>query len=178
MSDSLQHSDIPYSASISLSLVLTATGAEIDKAEDLRDPTLYLGNIWKRYFSDVPRANQVDIAYCRPWKRRLGQIRMSLDSRISYIGLNSLLQLSQIPEYVLITTIAHELAHYAHGFGSPLPCLYSHPHANHVVNHELERRGLGDVLHLCNAWIDQHWFSCYEEMREAGWPVPSNSQPK
>lgn len=178
MSDSLQHRDTPSSASNSLSLTLPATSAETGKTEDARDATLYLGNIWNRYFSDVPRVNQVDIAYCRPWKGRLGQIKLSLDSKTSFIGLNSLLQLSQIPGYILITTIAHELVHYAHGFGSPLPCLYSHPHANHVVDRELERRGLGDTLHLCNAWIDQHWFSYYEEMREAGWPGLSNGKPE
>ncbi len=174
MPDSLRYSDTPCGASNSLPSTLPAISAETD----WRDPALYLEDIWNRYFSDVPRANQVDISYCRPWKRRLGQIRMSLDSRTSFIGLNSLLQLSQIPEYVLLATIAHELVHYAHGFGSPLPCLYPHPHAHHVVDRELERRGLGETLRLCNAWIDQHWFSYYEEMREAGWPGLSRGQLK
>ncbi|HEU5382789.1 MAG TPA: hypothetical protein VFV38_45865 [Ktedonobacteraceae bacterium] len=169
MSDSLQHSDTLDSASNSLPSPLLAPIAETGKA-GLRDPTSYLENIWNGYFSDVSRVNQVDIAYYRPWKRRLGQIRMSFDSRTSCIGLNSLLQLSQIPEYILITTIAHELVHYTHGFGSPLPCLHPHPHAGHVVDRELERRGLGETLRQCNAWIDQHWFSFYEEMHEAGWP--------
>lgn len=176
MPDSLQYSDTPCRAFDRLPLTLPATGAETGKAENWRDPTFYLENIWSRHFSDVPRVNQIDISYCRPWKRRLGQIRMSLDSRTSFIRLNSLLQLSQIPEYVLLATIAHELAHYAHGFGSPLPCLYPHPHAHHVVDHEVERRDLGETLRLCNAWIDQHWFSYYEEMREAGWPGLSNGQ--
>jgi hypothetical protein len=178
MTDSLRYSDTPCSASNSLPLALPATSAETGKAEDWRDPTRYLENIWNRYFSDVTRVNQVDIFYCRPWKRRLGQIRMSLDASTSLIGLNSLLQLSQIPEHVLLATIAHELVHYAHGFGSPLPCLYPHPHAHRVVDRELEHRGLGETLHLCNAWIDQHWFSFYEEMREAGWPGLSSGQLK
>lgn len=172
MADSLQQQDIRYS--VSNRLPVTRGG----EAENWRDPTLYLENIWNRYFSDVPRINQVDIAYCRPWKRRLGQIRMSLDSRISRIEVNSLLQFSPIPECVLITTIAHELAHYTHGFGSPLPRLYPYPHANHVVDRELEHRGLSETLRLCNAWIDQHWFSSYEETRDAGWPGLSNGQPE
>jgi len=65
---------------------------------------------------------------------------MTVDNKISFIGINALLQHAQVPEYVLITTIAHELTHYAHGFGSPLPRCYEHPHANNVVERELERR--------------------------------------
>jgi hypothetical protein len=134
-----------------------------------RDPVLYLDNIWQRYFSDVPRVNKVEIAYCRPWKTRLGLIRQTLDQTTSFIGLNLLLQSPQIPEYVLITTIAHELTHYTHGFGSPLPQLYKHPHANNVVKHELERRSLGETLHMCNEWIDKQWFSFYDRERGADW---------
>src|SRR5215475_686508 len=87
----------------------------------------YLDMIWEQYFADIPRANEVQIGYCYPWKTRLGLIRLSLDQKTSFIGINALLQLQQVPEYVLITTIAHELTHYAHGFGSPLPRLWKHP---------------------------------------------------
>ena len=134
-----------------------------------RDPTIYLESIWRTYFADVPRVNEVEIAYCRPWKRRLGLIRLSLDNSTSFIGVNALLQIVQVPEYVLITTIAHELTHYAHGFGSPLPRLYEHPHANNVVKCELERRDLGTTLELCNSWIDNEWFAFYDREREQGW---------
>ena len=41
-----------------------------------RDLTIYLTSIWQHYFSDVPHANEVQIAYCRPWKSRLGVISM------------------------------------------------------------------------------------------------------
>ena len=134
-----------------------------------RNPTDYLDEIWQTYFADVPRVNQVEIAYCQPWKRRLGLIRLSLDNTTSFIGLNALLQLPEVPEYILITTIAHELTHYAHGFGSPLPRLHKHPHANNVVKRELEQRGLGETLHLCDAWIDSQWFSFYDREYETGW---------
>lgn len=136
---------------------------------EVRDPARYLDEIWQTYFADVPRLNQVDIAYCQPWKRRLGLIRLSLDNTLSFIGVNALLQLPCVPEYVLITTIAHELTHYAHGFGSPLPRLYEHPHANSVVKRELDRRGLGETLSLCDEWIDREWFSFYDKERESGW---------
>ncbi len=133
------------------------------------DLNKYLDNIWQHYFSDVPCVNEVQIAYCQPWKLRLGLIRLSLDTRISFIGINALLQHEQVPEYVLLTTIAHELTHYAHGFGSPLPRLYAHPHANNTVNRELERRGLGEDAHRCDEWVDKYWFAFYYKQREAGW---------
>ncbi len=131
--------------------------------------TLHLDRIWQDYFSDIPRINSVDIAYCHPWKRRLGLIRLSLDSAKSFIGINALLQLQEVPEYVLLTTIAHELTHYAHGFGSPLPRIFEHPHANNIVQRELIRRGLGALANKCDDWIDKQWFSFYDMQREIGW---------
>ena len=129
----------------------------------------YLDAIWQDYFSDIPRINSVDIAYCQPWKRRLGLIRLSLDSTKSFIGINALLQLQEVPDYVLLTTIAHELTHYAHGFGSPLPRIFEHPHANNIVQRELNKRGLGELANQCDEWIDKRWFSFYDMQREAGW---------
>ncbi len=128
----------------------------------VRDLNVFLDSIWQKHFSDIPRINEVQIAYSYPWKRRLGLIRLSLDNTISFIGINALLQHLSLPEHVLITTVAHELAHYAHGFGSPLPRLYQHPHANNVVNRELERRGLGELLRLCDEWIDKQWLAFYQ----------------
>lgn len=129
----------------------------------------YLDRIWQDYFSDTPRINSVDIAYCHPWKRRLGLIRLSRDGAKSFIGINALLQSQEVPEYVLLTTIAHELTHYAHGFGSPLPRIFEHPHANNIVQRELTRRGLGELASRCDDWIDKQWFSFYDRQREAGW---------
>lgn len=147
---------------------------------DIRPGTLdkqHLANtleyIWRCYFSDIPRANLVEIAYCQPWKRRLGLIRLSLDCTRTFIGVNTLLQQPEVPEYVLLTTIAHELAHYAHGFGSPLPRLYEHPHANNVVGHELERRGLGQMSLRCDEWIDKVWFAFYDRQRKVRTANPS-----
>lgn len=131
-----------------------------------RNLNAYLESIWERYFVDVPHVNEVQIAYCKPWKNRLGLIRMSVDQTTSFIGVNALLRHELVPEYVLITTVAHELVHYAHGFGSPLPRPYEHPHANNVVNRELEKRGLGTYVQQCDAWIDKEWFAFYDTQRE------------
>lgn len=149
---------------------LNTTDAEtIERGAEKRELTAYLNRIWRKHFIDVPRINTVHIGYCFPWKSRLGLIRLSLDSTITFIGVNSLLQLPQVPDYVLITTIAHELAHYAHGFGSPLPRQHKYPHANRVVERELENRELGEYLHRCNKWIDKHWYPFYDSQRTSGW---------
>jgi hypothetical protein len=134
-----------------------------------KDLTGYLYFIWSTYFPDTPRINEVRIAYSYPWKNRLGLIRLSLDNVISFISINTLLQHPEVPEYVLLTTIAHELVHYKHGFGSPLPRRYKHPHANNVVDRELEACNLGKALCYCNEWIDKYWYSFYDMQRASGW---------
>jgi hypothetical protein len=146
---------------------IDAETTEQDTGE--RDLTAYLNHIWKEHFMDIPRVNTVHIGYCFPWKSRLGLIRLSLDQTTTFIGINSLLQLPQVPSYVLITTIAHELAHYAHGFGSPLPRRHKYPHANGIVERELESRELGKYLSHCNKWIDNHWYSFYDVQHTSGW---------
>ena len=141
---------------------ITATEDSFDIDASRKDLTGYLYFIWHTYFSDTPRINEVCIAYSYPWKSRLGLIRLSLDNAITFIGLNTLLQHPHIPDYVLLTTIAHELVHYKHGFGSPLPRRYKHPHANKVVDRELQAHQLGEPLRLCNEWIDKYWYSFYD----------------
>ncbi|GHO69265.1 hypothetical protein KSC_081570 [Ktedonobacter sp. SOSP1-52] len=156
-------------------LLMTAESPVINSINDAsvfspeRDINVYLEHIWKSYFADIQPVNEVCIAYCYPWKTRLGVIRMTLDENTSFIGINSLLQVAQVPECVLITTIAHELVHYVHGFGSPRPRLYQHPHANSVVDKELEQRSLGEQLYLCNEWVDKEWYPFYDKQQKAGW---------
>ncbi len=141
----------------------------------VRNPDAYLNHVWQEYFFDIPRVNDVQVAYCFPWKNRLGMIRLSVDNATSFIGINALLQHQLVPECVLITTIAHELTHYAHGFGSPLPRLYKHPHANDVVKRELEKRRLGEYVYQSDAWIDKQWFTFYDKERRSGWTgIPGN----
>lgn len=155
-----------------MSFNVPADAAFPEKKERLltrRNVKTYLEYIWESYFADVPRVNEVQIAYCQPWKSRLGLIRMSLDEMVSFIGINALLQHHTVPEYVLVTTVAHEMVHYMHGFGSPLPRPYEHPHANNVVNNELEKRGLDACMKQCDTWIDKEWFAFYDKQRQSGW---------
>jgi len=126
-----------------------------------------LNYLWITFFSDVPHANSVMIEYSRGWKNRLGMICLSLTGRTSYIGINSLLRLPQVPSYVALVTIAHELVHYSHGFGSPLPRRYEHPHRGGVVVKELVNRGLGSEYDLYLQWIREHWEVFYARNRSS-----------
>jgi hypothetical protein len=120
-----------------------------------------LDGVWDRYFADTPRVNEVDIEFVGAWKRRLGVIRMSLDEAETHIGINSLLRHEDAPYCITLITVAHELAHYAHGFGSPLPRKYQFPHRGGVIERELIARGLRRELDHYEDWIEHHWWSFY-----------------
>ncbi len=121
-----------------------------------------LQDVWDQYFSDTPRVNLVRISYGAPWKTRLGSITLSDDHRTSYILVNGLLRLAEVPEYVTTVTIAHEMVHYAHGFGSPLPRRYKHPHRGGIVKRELLRRGMGVEYTRYDEWVYDHWYDFYD----------------
>lgn len=134
--------------------------------EHMRDSRwLYrtLVEVWDRYFRDTPRVNTVRISFGAPWKTRLGSITLSEDNRTSYIQINALLQLPEVPEFVTTVTVAHEMVHYAHGFGSPLPQRYKHPHRGGVVKRELIRRGMELEYQKYDEWVYCRWYEFYEE---------------
>lgn len=116
-----------------------------------------LDHIWHTYFHDVPRVNTVEVRFARHWKARLGLITYCQDTSTTRIAINSYLRYREVPEFVNITTLAHELAHYAHGFGSPLPRKHRHPHRGGVVSRELEARGLGMEQRAHQLWVHEHW---------------------
>jgi hypothetical protein len=124
--------------------------------------------IWDEYFRDTPRVNGVHLGFYRPWKLRLGVIRLNMLDGDTYIGLNSLLSHDEAPYCVALVTIAHELVHYCHGFGSPLPQKYKHPHRGGVVTRELLDRGLRRELGEYSDWIEQHWWSFYARRSPRG----------
>ncbi|MCS6801367.1 MAG: hypothetical protein RMM58_02740 [Chloroflexota bacterium] len=134
-----------------------------------------LDTIWMKHFSDVERANEVTIEFSRHWKSRLGLIRMSESGAHTYIGINGLLRHPEVPEFVVVLTTAHELCHYAHGFGSPLPQRYPHPHAGNVVGRELARRGLSALAEQYETWVADHWHDFYDrQVGRVGAPLRSN----
>jgi hypothetical protein len=126
-----------------------------------------LTDIWNGYFEDVEEENPVVIAWGRAARTRLGSIRYDRRKRESKILMNRLLKDEMVPEYVIRATIAHELAHYAHGFSSDHPQLYAHPHRGGVVDKELIKRGLSRELKLQQRWVKAHWLTLIRELPRA-----------
>ena len=136
-----------------------------------------LYEIWEEYFPDVPRKNLVIVKYGKYSKQRLGSIKwvrdfkgiksfykkfkdehdVQDDKRITLIILTRYFTNPQIPDFVIKTTLAHELAHYAHGFNSPLEKRYKFPHQGKIIQKELERRGLGKEYILSEKWLKENW---------------------
>jgi hypothetical protein len=113
--------------------------------------------LWDGYFADVPRPNDLVVGYAFPWKWRLARIRMALNGEWSEIGVNPLLRHPDVPHDIYIAVLAHEIVHYAQGFGSPLPRQQRHAHAHGAVEHELARRGLGHTERHLHTWGEAIW---------------------
>lgn len=113
---------------------------------------------WDRYFSEVPQANIVRIVFGKRAKRQLGSIRLDpKDPTITIITMNGLFKDPAIPEFVVQSTLVHELIHYAHGFNSPLDQQHKHPHAGGVVRKEYAERGLEHLYLDQQKWLKAHW---------------------
>lgn len=120
-------------------------------------------DLWEGYFADVPRPNELVVGYAFPWKWRLARIRMALGGEWSEIGVNPLLRHPGVPHDIYIAVLAHEIVHYAQGFGSPLPQQQRHAHAHGAVGHELAQRGLGHTEDVLEAWGEAVWPHLREE---------------
>jgi hypothetical protein len=115
--------------------------------------------LWDVHFSDVPRGLPIVTRFGSRARYRFGSIAARKGSTV--ILINRLFAEPEVPDYVIDATLAHELAHYAHGFGSGLPKVYQHAHRGGVVDRELEQRGLGEVMALAEAWRKQNWEAFY-----------------
>lgn len=117
-------------------------------------------NLLTNHFPDLPKGYPIRVCFGSPAKNRFGSI--SARNGVSIIRLNGLFTDPELPLYVVQETLAHELAHYVHGFGSGLPKRYEHPHMGGVVEQELFQRGLEETHHLAEAWRKAHWRNFYE----------------
>ena len=125
--------------------------------------------VWGRYFTDIPRGNEVVIGFGRRAHARLGSIlRERHGKKRSLITITGFFRDRNVPDFVVDTVIAHELAHYAHGFSSPHRQLYRHPHEGAVVSKELRARGMGDALRLQKKWLRLHWRTYVQATRTGG----------
>ncbi len=120
-----------------------------------------LDEVWDTYFSDVAQDNDVQIVWGRRARQRMGSIKQGEKIRGKHpetiITINSLFKDTFIPEFVVIATIAHELAHYAHGFHSPLERKYSKPHEGGIVHRELAVRGVDKLERMQKKWLKDNW---------------------
>lgn len=115
-----------------------------------------LDAIWSLLFPDVEKRNHVIIRFKGKWKNKFGHIKR-LRNKDSEIAINGLFRNDVIPEFVIDVTIAHELVHYMHGFNSPHPKMFSHPHRGGIVDKELKRRGFTNNLMLEKKWTKETW---------------------
>jgi hypothetical protein len=115
-----------------------------------------LGQIWELLFPEVPRANNVVVRFKGKWKNKFGHIKR-IDKNHTEIVVNGVFKDDFIPEFIVDLTLAHELVHYMHGFNSPLPQKYRHPHAGGVVTRELKNKGFGHLLVKEQLWIKNAW---------------------
>ncbi|MBN1618504.1 hypothetical protein JW887_04125 [Candidatus Dojkabacteria bacterium] len=135
--------------------------------------------IWENHFADVPRKNLVIIKFGKSSKRQLGSIKWAKDNtgiksimkkksmqalhkiqddkRITVITITKHFQSLEVPDYVVQSTIAHEMCHYTHGFNSPLNQLYDFPHQGGIIHRELTKRGLGLIHTKAKRWIKTNW---------------------
>jgi hypothetical protein len=112
--------------------------------------------LWNNAFQDVERKNEVNIRFKGRWKNKFGHIKKLPDGN-SEIVVNGYFKDIKIPGYIIDLTIAHELVHYSHGFNSPLPRLYKHPHKGGIVIKDLKKRGFSDVIFMERNWIKNEW---------------------
>ena len=81
------------------------------------------------------------------------------DQSVSLINVTRYFSYDYIPEFVIQSTIAHELCHYTHGFNSPLQKLYTHPHRGGIIKKEFLKRGLIDIYVDSKKWLKENWIS-------------------
>jgi|TARA_Y100000310_G_C19995546_1_gene496066 hypothetical protein len=124
-----------------------------------------LETIWKTVIPEIEKQNIVKIKFKGNWKTKFGHIKRLKDGSTE-IAINNLFRDKQIPDFIIDTTIAHELVHYMHGFHSPLPRLYKYPHQGNIVNKELNKRGFSFLLKLEKEWIKNKWWSIFPFLKQ------------
>ncbi len=139
--------------------------------------------LWENFFVDVPRKNVVIIKFGKKSYRQLGCITWAKtntrgvknllrnlnedydDKRISLINITGYFKDEEIPDKVVMGTIAHEMVHYSHGFHSPLQQLYDHPHKGGIIRKEMVKRDLKDVYDYSKRWLKMNWASYIKTRR-------------
>ncbi len=138
-----------------------------------------LYELWENHFCDVPRQNLVVIKFGKYSKRQLGSIKLAREGTkikglmkkredelhaqdiqsVTVITITRYFQHDIVPEFIIRSTIAHELCHYTHGFHSPLQKQFDHPHQGNVINKELAKRDLLEEQVKADIWLKENWLN-------------------
>ena len=124
-----------------------------------------LDQIWECLFPDLEKKNLVNIQFKGKWKNKFGHIKRKKD-KSTEIAINGILKDPQIPECLIDITIAHELVHYMHGFNSPHPQIYKHPHAGGIVTKELKKRGFHHQMKIEKDFLQNKWMYFVKKYKE------------
>ncbi len=119
-----------------------------------------LRHLWDQYYFDAPIGYPIEAKFGRPARYRYGSICNV--GRKCRILVNGLFAHPDVPEFVVDATLAHELAHYVHGYGSGLPKLHSHPHRGGVIDKEMAKRGCLFLEEQAGPWRRDNWQTFYE----------------
>ncbi len=123
-----------------------------------------LDYVWQSIFPELEKKNIVKIRFKGSWKNKFGHIKL-LKDKSSEICINGLFANEVVPEYIIDITIAHELVHYMHGFNSPYEKKFTHPHQGRIVDKELKKRGLHNLLKQERHFVKKQWLEFYKEMK-------------
>lgn len=115
--------------------------------------------LWTSYYSDVTPCYPINATFGPRARYRYGSI-YSIGKQC-HILVNRLFAHPDVPEYVVDATLAHELAHYVHGYGSGLPKRYAHPHRGGVVDKEMQARGCYHLEERAGEWRRTQWQGFY-----------------
>lgn len=130
--------------------------SKIDPTRDNSWLSSRLDNLWSNFFSDVEQTNPIYIKFGKYSKYRLGSIKLSKQTKNTFVTITGMFKRYDIPTEVVDQTIAHELVHYAHGFSSFRPRLHKYPHAGGIVNKELRHRGMTYLLKSYKDWVKEY----------------------
>lgn len=141
-----------------MNVLLTNIGVRVRVMRDQAWLDIFLDRTWWKYFAEVERSNTIVLRFGRKARTRLGSISTRPgQAHESIITLNGLFGDPAIPEFVLEATLVHELCHYAHGFNSPLPQKFQHPHRGGIMRREFAERGAETLYEQQKSWLKHHW---------------------
>jgi hypothetical protein len=120
-----------------------------------------LRSLWETYFADAERGYPMEARFGAPARYRFGSIVGR--QGVCLIRVNGLFAHPDVPEYVVDATLAHELVHYVHGFGSGLRKRHAHPHRGGVIVEEMARRGCLFLEAQAESWRRQQWEAFYAD---------------